>query len=81
MTAAVSKLMSVLALPAGTWSFSLSTLIFLLMSSEIRAVCRLPLSAVSHPEENRRRLKENEKSEQSRQEERRENGGTRWWWV
>ncbi|KAF3848641.1 hypothetical protein F7725_015138 [Dissostichus mawsoni] len=57
MNGAVSKLMSVLALPACTWPFCLSTLIFLLMSSEIRAMCRLPLSAVSHPEENWRRFK------------------------
>ncbi|KAL6096705.1 slc14a2 [Pungitius sinensis] len=54
MTAAISKLMSVLALPACTWPFCLSTLIFLLISSETPAICRLPLSAVSYPEENRR---------------------------
>ncbi|KAL3041226.1 hypothetical protein OYC64_019433 [Pagothenia borchgrevinki] len=73
MTGAVSQLMSVLALPACTWPFCLSTLIFLLISSEIRAVCRLPLSAVSHPEENWRRLKEKEKSEPSRGEGERRN--------
>ncbi|XP_070845509.1 urea transporter 2-like [Chaetodon trifascialis] len=54
MTAAVSKLMSALALPACTWPFCLSALIFLLISSEIPAICRLPLSVVSYPEENRR---------------------------
>uniref|UniRef100_A0A3Q3ME09 Urea transporter n=1 Tax=Mastacembelus armatus TaxID=205130 RepID=A0A3Q3ME09_9TELE len=43
-----------LALPACTWPFCLSTLIFLLISSEIPAICRLPLSVVSYPEENRR---------------------------
>uniref|UniRef100_A0A3Q0S6L6 Uncharacterized protein n=1 Tax=Amphilophus citrinellus TaxID=61819 RepID=A0A3Q0S6L6_AMPCI len=42
-----------LALPACTWPFCLSTLIFLLISSEISAICRLPLSAVSYPEVNR----------------------------
>uniref|UniRef100_A0A3Q3N0E8 Urea transporter 1-like n=1 Tax=Mastacembelus armatus TaxID=205130 RepID=A0A3Q3N0E8_9TELE len=54
-----------LALPACTWPFCLSTLIFLLISSEIPAICRLPLSVVSYPEENRRyqrQLKASEKA-------------------
>ncbi|XP_074546689.1 urea transporter 2-like [Halichoeres trimaculatus] len=66
MTAAISKLMSVLALPACTWPFCLSTLIFLLISSEIQAICRLPLSVVSYPEENQRyqrRLKASEEAQ------------------
>ncbi|XP_054469008.1 urea transporter 2-like [Anoplopoma fimbria] len=70
MTAAISKLMSVLALPACTWPFCLSTLIFLLISSEIPAICRLPLSAVSYPEENRRyqrQLKASEEAQLSQQ--------------
>ncbi|XP_026153599.1 urea transporter 1-like [Mastacembelus armatus] len=65
MTSAFSKLMSMLALPACTWPFCLSTLIFLLISSEIPAICRLPLSVVSYPEENRRyqrQLKASEKA-------------------
>ncbi|XP_070707152.1 urea transporter 2-like [Pempheris klunzingeri] len=65
---AISKLMSVLALPACTWPFCLSTLIFLLISSEIRAICRLPLSVVAYPEENRRyqkQLKASEKAQHS----------------
>ncbi|XP_040014018.1 urea transporter 2-like [Xiphias gladius] len=65
VTSASSKLMSVLALPACTWPFCLSTLIFLLISSEIPAICRLPLSVVSYPEENRRyqrQLKASEKA-------------------
>ncbi|XP_078018051.1 urea transporter 1-like [Epinephelus lanceolatus] len=68
--AAISKLMSVLALPACTWPFCLSTLIFLLISSEIPAICRLPLSVVSYPEENRRyqrQLKASEKAWRSQQ--------------
>ncbi|KAM9338442.1 urea transporter 2-like [Symphorus nematophorus] len=71
MTAAISKLMSVLALPACTWPFCLSTLIFLLISSEIPAICRLPLSVVSYPEENRRyqrQLKAAEKAQQHSQQ-------------
>ncbi|XP_073334314.1 urea transporter 1-like [Pagrus major] len=70
MTAAISKLMSALALPACTWPFCLSTLIFLLISSEIPAICRLPLSAVSYPEENlryQRQLKALEKAQHSQQ--------------
>nr|XP_033932704.1 urea transporter 1-like [Pseudochaenichthys georgianus] len=62
MNAAVCNVLSVLALPAASWSFSLSTLIFLLMSSEIRAICRVPPSAVSRPEEETRRQRK-EKSE------------------
>uniref|UniRef100_A0A3B4WUU3 Urea transporter 2-like n=1 Tax=Seriola lalandi dorsalis TaxID=1841481 RepID=A0A3B4WUU3_SERLL len=70
MTSASSKLMSVLALPACTWPFCLSTLIFLLISSEIPAICRLPLSVVSYPEENRRyqrQLKASEQAQHSQQ--------------
>ncbi|CAK6955845.1 urea transporter 2-like isoform X2 [Scomber scombrus] len=58
------------ALPACTWPFCLSTLIFLLISSEIPAICRLPLSVVSYPEENRRyqrQLKASEKAQHSQQ--------------
>ncbi|KAK5878433.1 hypothetical protein CesoFtcFv8_023837 [Champsocephalus esox] len=62
MNAAVCNVLSVLALPAASWAFSLSTLIFLLMSSEIRAICRVPPSAVSRPEEETRRRRK-EKSE------------------
>ncbi|XP_042251398.1 urea transporter 2-like isoform X1 [Thunnus maccoyii] len=70
MTSAISKLMSVFALPACTWPFCLSTLIFLLISSEIPAICRLPLSVVSYPEENRRyhrQLEALEKAQHSQQ--------------
>ncbi|KAM4719586.1 urea transporter 1-like [Anableps anableps] len=65
MTSAISKLMSVLALPACTWPFCLSTLIFLLLSSENTAICRLPLSAVSYPEENRHYLRQLKMSEKA----------------
>uniref|UniRef100_A0A3B3H4S1 Urea transporter n=1 Tax=Oryzias latipes TaxID=8090 RepID=A0A3B3H4S1_ORYLA len=58
VSSATSKLMSVLSLPACTWPFCLSTLIFLLLSSENPALCRLPLAAVSYPEENRRYLRQ-----------------------
>ncbi|KAF7660328.1 hypothetical protein LDENG_00284820 [Lucifuga dentata] len=54
-------------LSAGTWPFCLSTLIFLLVSFEIPAICRLPLSAVSYPEENRRYHRQLEASEKVKQ--------------
>ncbi|XP_043952119.1 urea transporter 1-like [Gambusia affinis] len=65
VTSATSKLMSVLALPACTWPFCLSTLIFLLLSSENPAICRLPLSAVSYPEQNRHYLRQLRMSEKA----------------
>lgn len=70
-----------LALPACTWPFCLSTLIFLLISSEIPAICRLPLSVVSYPEENlryQRQLEASESAQQSSSQEeaqQKENGG------
>uniref|UniRef100_A0A087Y8E6 Urea transporter n=1 Tax=Poecilia formosa TaxID=48698 RepID=A0A087Y8E6_POEFO len=65
VTSATSKLMSVLALPACTWPFCLSTLIFLLLSSENPAICRPPLSAVSCPEENQHYLRQLRMSEKA----------------
>uniref|UniRef100_A0A3B3UK20 Urea transporter n=1 Tax=Poecilia latipinna TaxID=48699 RepID=A0A3B3UK20_9TELE len=62
VTSATSKLMS-LALPVCTWPFCLSTLIFLLLSSENPAICRPPLSAVSCPEENQHYLRQLRTSE------------------
>lgn len=56
-----------LTLPACTWPFCLSTLISLLISSEIPAICRLPLSVVSYPEVNlcyQRQLKKAQHSQQ-----------------
>uniref|UniRef100_A0A3B5L2P7 Urea transporter n=1 Tax=Xiphophorus couchianus TaxID=32473 RepID=A0A3B5L2P7_9TELE len=53
------------ALPACTWPFCLSILIFLLLSSENPAICRLPLSAVSYPEENRHYLRQLRMSEKA----------------
>uniref|UniRef100_A0A3B3VP97 Urea transporter n=1 Tax=Poecilia latipinna TaxID=48699 RepID=A0A3B3VP97_9TELE len=65
VTSATSKLMSVLALPVCTWPFCLSTLIFLLLSSENPAICRPPLSAVSCPEENQHYLRQLRTSEKA----------------
>eukprot|EP00063_Salmo_salar_P021480 XP_013996315.1 PREDICTED: urea transporter 2-like isoform X2 [Salmo salar] len=58
MTLAISNLMSIFGLPACTWPFCLSALTFLLITTEIRAIHRLPLSAVMYPDENRRYNKE-----------------------
>ncbi|CAB1318855.1 unnamed protein product [Coregonus sp. 'balchen'] len=43
---------------ACTWPFCLSALTFLLITTETRAIHRLPLSAVTYPEENRRYYRE-----------------------
>ncbi|KAJ7988305.1 hypothetical protein DPEC_G00322190 [Dallia pectoralis] len=61
MSSAIANLMSVFGLPACTWTFCLSALTFLLIITETRAIYRLPLSAVTYPEENRRYYKEREK--------------------
>uniref|UniRef100_A0A667Z741 Uncharacterized protein n=1 Tax=Myripristis murdjan TaxID=586833 RepID=A0A667Z741_9TELE len=59
MTSAISKF----ALPVRTWPFCLSTLIFVLVSTKIPAICRLPPSVVSHPKENRHCYRQLEASE------------------
>ncbi|XP_055729798.1 urea transporter 2-like isoform X2 [Salvelinus fontinalis] len=58
MSLAISNLMSIFGLPACTWPFCLSALTFLLITTESRAIHRLPLSTVTYPEENRRYNKE-----------------------
>ncbi|KAM9820125.1 urea transporter 2-like [Neosynchiropus ocellatus] len=69
MASAISNLMSVFGLPACTWPFCLSTLIFLLISSETAAICRLPLSVVSFPEKNQRyRRQQLQASEEEKQQ-------------
>uniref|UniRef100_F6XT58 Solute carrier family 14 member 2 n=1 Tax=Ornithorhynchus anatinus TaxID=9258 RepID=F6XT58_ORNAN len=51
--AALANMMSVFGLPACTWPFCLSTLTFLLLTTNNAAICKLPLSKVSYPEANR----------------------------
>ncbi|XP_038599580.1 urea transporter 2 [Tachyglossus aculeatus] len=51
--AALTNMMSVFGLPACTWPFCLSTLTFLLLTTNNAAICKLPLSKVSYPEANR----------------------------
>ncbi|CAM9486657.1 unnamed protein product [Lampetra planeri] len=51
---ALMNMMSVVGLPALTWPFCLGTLVFLLMSSGLHGVYKLPLSEVTYPEANRR---------------------------
>ncbi|XP_067105828.1 urea transporter 1-like isoform X1 [Osmerus mordax] len=73
---AFANVVSVWGLPACTWPFCLSTLTFLLLSSGIRALLRLPLSAVSYPEENRRfyrNLRDSEGCVENRQDDRPQN--------
>ncbi|XP_004579586.2 urea transporter 2 isoform X1 [Ochotona princeps] len=53
MGIAVSNIMAVIGAPSGTWAFCLSSLIFLLMTTNNPAIYKLPLSKVSYPEANR----------------------------
>ncbi|XP_019908738.2 urea transporter 2 isoform X4 [Esox lucius] len=62
MSSAISNLMSIFGLPACTWPFCMSALTFLLIITETRAIYRLPLSAVTYPEENRRYYRERTES-------------------
>ncbi|XP_004380949.2 urea transporter 1 isoform X2 [Trichechus manatus latirostris] len=49
----MSQVMTVVGLPACTWSFCLATLLFLLVTTENPNIYRMPLSKVTYPEENR----------------------------
>ncbi|KAM9633501.1 urea transporter 2 isoform 1-T1 [Trichechus inunguis] len=51
--AALSNIMSVVGMPLGTWAFCISTLIFLLLTTNNPAIYKLPLSKVTYPEANR----------------------------
>ncbi|KAM4841004.1 urea transporter 1 isoform 3-T3 [Thomomys bottae] len=51
--ASMTHLMAVANLPAGTWSFCLATLLFLLLTTKNPNIYRMPLSKVTFPEENR----------------------------
>ncbi|XP_058412549.1 urea transporter 2 [Diceros bicornis minor] len=53
MGTAVTNIMSVVGVPPGTWAFCLSTLIFLLLTTNNPAIYKLPLSKVTYPEANR----------------------------
>ncbi|XP_075826917.1 urea transporter 2 [Microtus pennsylvanicus] len=53
MGAAISNMMAVVGLPPGTWAFCLSTLTFLLLTSNNPGIYKLPLSKVTYPEANR----------------------------
>ncbi|XP_057554910.1 urea transporter 2 [Hippopotamus amphibius kiboko] len=53
MGAALSNIMSVVGVPPGTWAFCLSSLTFLLLTTNNPAIYKLPLSKVTYPEANR----------------------------
>ncbi|MEJ1286025.1 solute carrier family 14 (urea transporter) member 2 [Cricetulus griseus] len=53
MGAALSNMMAVVGVPPGTWAFCLSTLTFLLLTSNNPGIYKLPLSKVTYPEANR----------------------------
>ncbi|KAM6034201.1 urea transporter 2-like [Chlamydotis macqueenii] len=51
--ATVTNMLSVFGVPSGTWSFCLSALTFLLITTKNSAIYKLPLSKVTYPEANR----------------------------
>ncbi|KAM7228870.1 hypothetical protein CapIbe_020158 [Capra ibex] len=53
MGAALTNIMSVVGVPPGTWPFCLSTLTFLLLTTNSPTIYKLPLSRVTYPEANR----------------------------
>ncbi|NXN98087.1 UT2 protein, partial [Rhinopomastus cyanomelas] len=63
--AAVTNMLSVFGIPSGTWSFCLSALTFLLITTNNSAIYKLPLSKVTYPEANRAyylRMKKHQRS-------------------
>ncbi|NWW43665.1 UT2 protein, partial [Pedionomus torquatus] len=63
--ATVTNMLSVFGLPSGTWSFCLSALTFLLMTTNNSAIYKLPLSKVTYPEANRAYYLEMKKHQRS----------------
>ncbi|XP_069780338.1 urea transporter 2-like isoform X2 [Narcine bancroftii] len=61
---ALMNMTSVVGLPVCTWPFCLSTTLFLLMTSNNKAIYRMPLTNVTCPEENRKFYNEMRKHEQ-----------------
>uniref|UniRef100_A0A8C4UVR2 Urea transporter n=1 Tax=Falco tinnunculus TaxID=100819 RepID=A0A8C4UVR2_FALTI len=51
--ATVTNMLSVFGVPSGTWSFCLSALTFLLLTTNNAAIYKVPLSKVTYPEANR----------------------------
>ncbi|XP_008824139.2 urea transporter 1 isoform X2 [Nannospalax galili] len=51
--ASMAHLMAGIGLQSCTWPFCLATLLFLLMTTNNSNICRMPLSKVTYPEENR----------------------------
>ncbi|KFV49600.1 Urea transporter 2, partial [Gavia stellata] len=63
--ATVTNMLSVFGVPSGTWSFCLSALTFLLITTNNSAIYKLPLSKVTYPEANRAyylRMKKHQRS-------------------
>ncbi|XP_078252323.1 urea transporter 2 isoform X2 [Rhinoraja longicauda] len=61
---ALMNTISVIGLPVCTWPFCLSTILFLLMTTNNKAIYKLPLIKVTCPEENRKFYKDMCKHEQ-----------------
>nr|XP_006626841.2 PREDICTED: urea transporter 2-like [Lepisosteus oculatus] len=62
---AIGNVMSVFGLPACTWPFCLSALTFLLITTEIKGICKLPLAKVTYPEKNLRYFRKMKKAEKA----------------
>ncbi|XP_066510053.1 urea transporter 2-like [Hoplias malabaricus] len=52
LSSAIANIMATFGLPACTWPFCLSALTFLLITTEIKAIYKLPLAKVTYPEKN-----------------------------
>nr|XP_015828034.2 urea transporter 2 [Nothobranchius furzeri] len=66
---AIANIMSRFGLPACTWPFCLSTLIFLLLTTGTKRIFKLPLAEVTYPEKNLAfywKLKKQEKAEKDK---------------
>ncbi|XP_078075686.1 urea transporter 2-like isoform X2 [Mustelus asterias] len=63
---ALMNIMSVVGLPACTLPFCLSTIIFLLMTTNNKAICKVSLSEVTYPEKNIRIYQEMKRMEQNK---------------
>ncbi|XP_069780341.1 urea transporter 2-like [Narcine bancroftii] len=62
---ALMNVMSVFGLPACTWPFCISTITFLLMTCNHKAIYKLALNEVTYPEKNRKIYLEMKKTKQS----------------
>ncbi|KAL4630052.1 urea transporter 2-like isoform X1 [Arapaima gigas] len=71
LSSAIANVMATFGLPACTWPFCLSALTFLLITTEAKAIYRLPLAKVTYPEKNLMyfwKMKKAQEAEKNRKE-------------